>query len=189
MGMRATSDHQSAEQAAVAHLFSARGDELLRLALLLSGSRQLAEDLVQEAFARLWQRWDNLRDPDAGIGYLRVTIVNLARTSYRRRLLELRHQVVLPAVAQPPDSAGRLDVLGALARLPMGKRACVVLRFYADLSEEETARLLGISPGTVKSQTHRALAQLARLLDEPGAHAGAAASQRQASQKQRSVRT
>src|SRR6266511_3090389 len=160
MGMRATSDHQSAEQAAVAHLFSARGDELLRLALLLSGSRQLAEDLVQEEFARLWQRWDNLR-----------------------------HQLVLPAVAQPPDSAGRLDVLGALARLPMGKRACVVLRFYADLSEEETARLLGISPGTVKSQTHRALAQLARLLDEPGAHAGAAASQRQASQKQRSVRT
>src|SRR6266498_247315 len=145
MGMRATSDHQSAEQAAVAHLFSARGDELLRLGLLLSGSRQLAEDLVQVAFARLWQRWDNLRDPDAGIGYLRVTIVNLARTSYRRRLLELRHQVVLPAVAQPPDSAGRLDVLGALARLPLGKRACVVLRFYADLSEEETARLLGIS--------------------------------------------
>jgi len=184
MGMSATSDHQSAEQAAVAQLFSARGDELLRLALLLSGSRPLAEDLVQEAFARLWQHWGNLRDPDAGIGYLRVTIVNLARSSFRRRLLELRHRVVLPAVAEPPDSAGRLDVLGALARLPMGKRACVVLRFYADLSEEETARLLGISPGTVKSQTHRALAQLARLLDEPGAHAGAAASQ-----KQRSVRT
>ena len=176
MGMRFTSDHQSAQQAAVGQLFSVHGDELLRLALLLSGSRPLAEDLVQEAFARLWQRWDNLRDPDAGVGYLRVTIVNLARSSFRRRLLELRHRVALPAAVQPPDSAGRLDVLAALARLPMGKRACVVLRFYADLSEEETARLLGISPGTVKSQTHRALAQLARLLEEAGAQAGTAVS-------------
>jgi RNA polymerase sigma-70 factor (sigma-E family) len=179
MGMRATSDHQSPQQAAVAQLFSVHGDELLRLALLLSGSRQLAEDLVQEAFARLWQRWDNLRDPDAGIGYLRVTIVNLARTSLRRRLLELRHRVPLPGVVEPPDSASKLDVLGALARLPMGKRACLVLRFYADLSEQETARLLGISPGTVKSQTHRALAQLASVLDEAGTRAGMVASQQE----------
>jgi RNA polymerase sigma-70 factor (sigma-E family) len=176
MGMRATSDSHSAHRAAVAELFSLHGDELLRLALLLSGSRQLAEDLVQEAFARLWQHWDNVRDPDAAIGYLRVTVVNLARSSFRRRLLELRHRVALPAVVEPPDAAGRLDVLAALARLPMGKRACLVLRFYADLSEEQTARLLGISPGTVKSQTHRALAQLARLLDGAGARAGTAAS-------------
>jgi RNA polymerase sigma-70 factor (sigma-E family) len=170
--MRATPAQQSVHQAAVGELFRLHGDELLRLALLLCGSRPLAEDLVQEAFARLWQRWGSLRDPDACVGYLRVTVVNLVRTSFRRRLVELRHRVTHPAVVEPPDSAGKLDVLRALARLPLGKRTCLVLRFYADLSEDETARLLGVSLGTVKSQTHRGLAQLAGLLDDTRARGG-----------------
>jgi RNA polymerase sigma-70 factor (sigma-E family) len=161
-------DDQRSGRIAIEALFLAHGDQLLRLAVLLSGDRQVAEELVQEAFARLWHRRDRLRDQGAGIGYLRVTLVNLARSSLRRRLRELRQPERQPAVTDPPDIAGRLDVLRALARLPMRKRACVVLRYFADLSEEETARLLGVSVGTVKSQTHRGLAQLAGLLDERG---------------------
>jgi RNA polymerase sigma-70 factor (sigma-E family) len=163
-------DDQPSGRIAIEALFLAHGDQLLRLAVLLSGDRQLAEELVQEAFARLWHRRDTLRDPEAGIGYLRVTLVNLARSSHRRRLRELRQPERQQGVTvtDPPDIAGRLDVLRALARLPMRKRACVVLRYFADLSEEETARLLGVSVGTVKSQTHRGLAQLAGLLDERG---------------------
>ena len=110
--------------------------------------------------------WPSLHDQAASLGYLRVTLVNLARSSFRRRALELRHRVVPAATVEQPDMAVRVDVLRALARLPMRKRACLVLRFYADLSEMETARLLGVSVGTVKSQTHRGLARLGQLLKD-----------------------
>jgi RNA polymerase sigma-70 factor (sigma-E family) len=160
---------ESARHGAVAALFSAHADDLLRLAVLLVGERGAAEELVQEAFTRLWQRWGSLRDPGASIGYLRVTIVNLARGSFRRRMLRARSSGMVglaPASVDPPDVAERLDLLRALGRLSPRKRACLILRFYSDLTEEETARTLGVAVGTVKSQTHRALAQLARLLPE-----------------------
>lgn len=159
----------------VAHLYAQHAAHLLRLAELLTGDRALAEELVQEAFTRLWQRWGSLRDPAAGVGYLRVTIVNLARGSFRRRMVRARPPGMVglvPASVDPPDVAERLDLLRALGRLSPRKRACLILRFYSDLTEEETARTLGVAVGTVKSQTHRALAQLARLLPETGQAVG-----------------
>jgi RNA polymerase sigma-70 factor (sigma-E family) len=156
----------------VASLFAAHAAGLVRLAEFLVGDRGLAEDLVQEAFVRAWRSWRRLRRQGAALAYVRATVVNLARNSTRRRLLELRHRAgqASPWVVPEPDVGTRLDLERALARLPIGKRACVVLRFYADLSEEETARVLGVSVGTVKSQTHKGLALLARhLTDEQGA--------------------
>jgi len=166
---------RSTAEAAVGHLFAVHSEQLLRMAVLLTGDRQVAEELVQEAFAHLWQRWPSLHDQAASLGYLRVTLVNLARSSFRRRALELRHRVVPAATVGLLDMAVRVDVLRALARLPMRKRACLVLRFYADLSEMETARLLGVSVGTVKSQTHRGLARLGQLLKDSGEAPTAAA--------------
>jgi RNA polymerase sigma-70 factor (sigma-E family) len=152
---------------AVAMLFQAHAQELVRLAVLLTSDRRLAEELVQEAFLGLWRDWGRVRRHDAPLGYLRAVVVNQARTSLRRRLLELRHRVIGPLAPAEPDLAGRLAVREAVARLPMGKRACIALRFYADLTEEETARLLGISVGTVKSQTAKGLTRLAELLGDP----------------------
>jgi RNA polymerase sigma-70 factor (sigma-E family) len=150
----------------VACLFQAHYLELVRLAFLLTSDRELAEDLVQEAFVRVWQRWRRIRRPESAAFYLRTTVVNLARTSLRRRLVEFRYRA--SEVAWPQGvSDSRIDLTRALAKLSSRKRACVVLRYYADLSEEETAHALGISVGTVKSQTSRALRQLERILPEP----------------------
>jgi RNA polymerase sigma-70 factor (sigma-E family) len=148
----------------VAWLFRHRYGELVRLAYLLTSDNALAEELVQEAFVATWRSWDKLRATEAAYGYLRATLVNLARMSLRRRMLELRHRIVRPEPVTEPDPSGELDLARAVAALPMGKRACIVLRYFADLSEEETARLLGVSVGTVKSSTHRALRDLERRL-------------------------
>jgi RNA polymerase sigma-70 factor (sigma-E family) len=149
----------------VAALFAANGAQLVRLAELLTGDRGLAEELVQEAFVRTWRHWRRLRQDGTALPYVRQTVVNLARDSLRRRRLELRHRLAVRAdMAGEADVGGRVDLDRALARLPLRKRACVVLRFYADLSAEETARVLGVSVGTVKSQTHKAVALLATYL-------------------------
>jgi RNA polymerase sigma factor (sigma-70 family) len=122
--------------------------------------------LAQEAFLRLWRRWGGLRDSRAALGYLRATVVNLSRSSLRRRLVELRHQRSVGEEAREPDPTARLDIARALAKLPARKRACVVLRHLVDLSVEETAAVLGISTGSVKSQTHRALRLLEAALSD-----------------------
>ena len=116
-----------------------------------------------------------MRDHHAALGYLRTTVVNLSRSALRRRLLELRHQQTIGHEGHDTDPVDRLDVARALAALPAGKRACVVLRHLVDLSVEETAAVLGISTGSVKSQTHKGLRLLEAALsdrdDQAGAHA------------------
>jgi RNA polymerase sigma-70 factor (sigma-E family) len=141
--------------------------ELVRLAFALTSDWGLAEELAQEAFVRAWRSWANIRDPQSAPAYLRTIVVNLARTSLRRRLRE--HRAWRDAgETRPADPGDSVDLLRALARLPARKRACVVLRFYLDLSEADTAAALGVSVGTVKSQTAKALQRLERLLAEPG---------------------
>jgi len=153
----------------VAALFHAQSTELTRLAYLIVGDWGLAEEVVQEAFLRFWRSSHVLRDANAAPAYVRRTVVNLCRSRIRRRGLERR--VSRDADARPAVEAdGRdLDVANALVRLASGKRACIVLRYYADLTEAETAELLGVSVGTVKSQTSKALRQLAAYLalDDP----------------------
>ena len=139
--------------------------ELVRLAFALTGDWGLAEELGQEAFVRAWRSWGAIRRKQSAPAYLRATVINLARTSLRQRLREIRawRDVAIPRQAEPGISP---DVLCALARLPPRKRACVVLRYYLDLSEADTAAALGISAGTVKSQTARALQRLRPLLSD-----------------------
>lgn len=151
---------------ALSRLFEAHYADLVRLAFYLTGSWAVGEELAQEAFVRLWRRWGGLRDRHAALGYLRATVVNLSRSTVRRRLLELRHQRTIGEEGHDADPVARLDVARALAALPAGKRACVVLRHLVDLSVEETAAVLGISTGSVKSQTHKGLRLLQAALSD-----------------------
>lgn len=147
----------------IAALFRSQYLEMVRVSYLLTSDRELAEDLVQEAFVRVWQRWGRIRRGESVVFYLRSAVVNLSRDSLRRRLIERRHRAVEEGT--PPASPdSQIDLARALRRLPSGKRACVVLRYYVDLSEEETARVLGVTVGTVKSQTFKALRQLQETL-------------------------
>jgi RNA polymerase sigma-70 factor (sigma-E family) len=152
---------------ALALLYERHYAELVRLAFALTSDWGLAEDLAQEAFVRVWRSWGNIRDPQSAPAYLRTTVANLARRSLRRRLQERRAWYGARDLRSADPGEG-VDLLRALARLPARKRACVVLRFYLDLSEADTAAALGLSVGTVKSQTAKALRKLEQLLAEPG---------------------
>jgi RNA polymerase sigma-70 factor (sigma-E family) len=142
---------------------------LLRFAYLLCGDHHRAEDAVAEALARTWPRWRSggIDDPKA---YVRRAIVNELRGRARRAGVRRRHddrRVVEPAVAVLDHDAVQRDLVHeALLQLPLRQRAAVVLRFYEDRSEQQTADLLGVSPGTVKTHVHRALEQLRTLLEE-----------------------
>jgi RNA polymerase sigma-70 factor (sigma-E family) len=152
---------------ALALLYERHYAELVRLAFALTSDWDLAEELAQDAFVRVWRSWGNIRDQQSAPAYLRTTVINLARGSLRRRLQERRAwRDASDQRSADPDAS--IDLLYALTRLPARKRACVVLRFYLDLSEADTAAALGVSVGTVKSQTAKALRQLQRLLAEPG---------------------
>jgi RNA polymerase sigma-70 factor (sigma-E family) len=159
-------DARPGRDEALSRLFEAHYADTVRLAFYLTGSWPVGEDLAQEAFVRLWRRWGGLRDHHAALGYLRTTVVNLSRSALRRRLLELRHQQTSSQEEHEVDPVARLDIARALAGLPAGKRACVVLRHLVDLSVEETAAVLGISTGSVKSQTHKGLRLLAAALSD-----------------------
>jgi RNA polymerase sigma-70 factor (sigma-E family) len=142
--------------------------ELSRLAFLLTGNADAADDLAADALLALWHRWDRLRRADHPVAYARGVVANLARNRVRRAIRERGRIVLLGAGRSErtdgPDVAAGLDVRAALAQLPFRKRACVVLRHALDLSEADTARALGTSVGTVKSQTSKGMAELRRLL-------------------------
>lgn len=155
---------------------AARGGALWRTAWLLTGDAQRAEDLVQAALAKCWPRWADLRSEHGPDAYVRRAMLT-TYTDWRRRRWtgEVPSDVVPEPTAGAPGSTVvdvdlRHDVLRALAALPRGQRAVVVLRFYDDLTEAATAEALGISVGTVKSQTARAMATLrtSGLLTRPG---------------------
>jgi RNA polymerase sigma-70 factor (sigma-E family) len=139
---------------------------LVRLAYLVVGDRNLAEELAQDAFIRVWRSWDRILREESAAAYLRATVVNLARNSLRRRILEARHRAARDERPPPGEPLERLDFVRAVLMLPPRQRACVALRYYEDLTEAETARILGISAGTVKSQTHKALRRLHELLGD-----------------------
>jgi RNA polymerase sigma-70 factor (sigma-E family) len=140
---------------------ASRGRALWRSAWLLTGDDQRAEDLVQAALVKCWRRWDRIALDGSVEGYVRRAMVSTFTDWRRRRWTGEVPTAVMPdRGAADPDVAMRHDVLTALARLPRGQRAVIVLRFYDDLTEAQTAELLGVSVGTVKSQTARALKAL-----------------------------
>lgn len=152
----------------------ARSERLLRTAYLLTRDHALAEDLLQTALAKAWSSWHRIEaDPES---YVRRIIVNTFATWWRRRwngelpTEELPEPGGRDPVPGGPDVATSTDLWAAVGRLPKRQRAVIVLRFYEDLSEADTAKLLGVSGGTIKSQTAKALAKLRidpSILDRP----------------------
>lgn len=140
---------------------ASRGRDLWRTAWLLTGDAHKAEDLVQTALMKCWRRWSSISNDGAVEAYVRRTMVTTYTDWWRRRWNGERPTERLPErVHQDADTGLRHDTLAALAALPRGQRAVLVLRFYEDLTEAQTAEALGISVGTVKSQTSRALSAL-----------------------------
>lgn len=144
-------------------LYVARAPALRRTAFLLCGSWHQGEDLVQVAFSKLFASWGRARHPEA---YLRQVLVRTWVDETRRPHRRERLTAQLPDVAASPgDCLEDRDLLRtALAAVPPRQRACLVLRFYEDLSVAETAFVLGCTEGTVKSQTSRGLDALRLVL-------------------------
>lgn len=133
---------------------------LFRLAYLLTADRWLAEDLAQDAFVKAGRRLTELGEDEWG-PYLRTVVMNLWRRNVRRRFMELRSRTVRePDSVTLPGPEERDEIWGLLLKLPPRQRACLVLRYYEDISDHEIAHVLGCSIGTVKSQSSRALAKL-----------------------------
>jgi RNA polymerase sigma-70 factor (sigma-E family) len=149
----------------IAELYARHVPAGMRLAFLLTGNRQQAEDLVQEAFIRCVGRFRHLRVPDAFEAYLRRSIVNLYTSGLRRRRLERawlarEGTAVARRTTSMPDVGAREDLWRRLLALPARQRAVLVLRYYEDLSERDTAEVLGCSVAAVKSLTSRGTAAL-----------------------------
>jgi RNA polymerase sigma-70 factor (sigma-E family) len=158
---------------AVSALYEAHAVGLIRLAVVMLGDRPAAEDVVQEAFCGLYRRWGQLDDPGNAQRYVRSAVLNGCRSALRRLRRESRSarpdeslETSESAEALALVNAEHRAVLSALRRLPARQREALVLRFYLDLPEPEIARSMGVSPGTVKSTTSRALAALGRLVQE-----------------------
>jgi RNA polymerase sigma-70 factor (sigma-E family) len=154
---------ESAEEGRLGGLYRQHAPDATRLAYLLTGDRALAEDLVQEAFVRMFGRFRDLRNPDAFGAYLRKTVVNLSRSHFRRIKVErayLAREAGAPAPAGGPDVGAREEMWQALLRLPERQRTAIVLRYYEDLSEVQTADAMRCPTGTVKSLVFRGIERL-----------------------------
>ena len=156
---------------AVTRLFATQYRPLVRLATLLLRDPGQAEELTQDAFVALHQKWGRLRDPERAVAYLRQTVANRARSALRhrgvvdrflRRATEPDHMPSAEAGALAAH--GDTDLLAAIRALPARQREALVLRYYLDLSEAQTAEVMGLSAGAVKSHMSRAMHALRRDL-------------------------
>lgn len=153
------SDRESFEE-----YVAARRGALLRTAYLLTGHHQDAEDLVQAALLKVVPKWGRIAgDPEP---YVRKVLVHENVSRWRRRRWRELHTDRLPESPVEGPGADRVALQQALARLAPRQRAVIVLRYYEDLTESETARVLGVSAGTVKSQARDALARLRDLVPD-----------------------
>ncbi len=160
LGMAGEETH---ERSRLGELYVRHAPDGIRLAYLMTGDRALAEDLVQEAFARLVGRLQHIRFPDAFGPYLRRTIINLSRSHLRHRKVERSYVEKLVRTPEHPTTPNDdLDRMmhEALLKLPQRQRAAMVLRFYEDLSDVQTAQILRCSAGTVRSLVSRGMKTL-----------------------------
>jgi RNA polymerase sigma factor (sigma-70 family) len=175
----------------VTALYQAHALSLARLALVMLGDRSAAEDVVQDAFLGLYRRWDRLADPAVAQSYLRTSVLNGCRTALRTRPRHGvladggdAHEAAAAGSSHAPPQSRSLSlslslesaeatvvhheehraVLAAIRRLPARQREALVLRYYLDLTEEQTADAMQVSRGTVKSATSRAIAAVGRML-------------------------
>jgi RNA polymerase sigma-70 factor (sigma-E family) len=158
------------DEAAFVEFAQASRDRLRRTAYLLCGDWDQASDLVQEGLVRVYVRWPRLVRHGGELAYARKAVVSAFLDHKRRRSSTERPQETDPTTASGEDVATavttRAALMSALADLPPRQRACVVLRYFEDLSVADTAALLGCTEGTVKSQTSRALFSLRSMFED-----------------------
>jgi RNA polymerase sigma-70 factor (sigma-E family) len=143
--------------------FDRYADEMVSLSRLITGSVELAEEVVQDSFAIMYQRWDTVRDP---LSYARSTVVNRSRSQVRRMIVGREKLRSLPPIGDlPAPDEPDLMLRQALASLTDRQRAAVVLRYWADMSETQIAAELGCRNGTVKSLLARSLQHLRKVVD------------------------
>ncbi|MCA1726118.1 MAG: SigE family RNA polymerase sigma factor [Actinobacteria bacterium] len=153
---------RESEGGRLGELYERHAPDAVRLAYLLTGNRALAEDLVQEAFVRMFGRFRDLRSADAFPWYLRRTVVNLANSHFRHAKVErtyVEREGRMPDT-WAPEIGSRQEMWESLQRLPERQRAAIVLRYYEDMSEAQTAEVLGCRLGTVKSLVSRGIESL-----------------------------
>jgi RNA polymerase sigma-70 factor (sigma-E family) len=154
------------EKATSAELYRQHAPQALRLAYLLTSDRDAAHDLIQDAFIKVLGRVRTLREPSAFDAYLRRTIVNLSRSRFRRLALERRYAgEQTEGLTQEHPHEEREEIRRALATLPERQRAAIVLRYYEDLSEQQTADAMHTSVAAVKSLAQRAMRALREQLE------------------------
>jgi RNA polymerase sigma-70 factor (sigma-E family) len=165
---------EDAAAAAVTALYDAHAVSMIRIAVIMLGDRAAAEDVVQDAFFGIYRRWDKLSDQANAETYVRSAVLNGCRDTFKRQARRDRRD---RAAARSWEAVGSAEaaaligeehrrILAGVRRLPDRQREALVCRFYLEMSEEATARAMGISRGTVKSATSRAVAALGRMLKE-----------------------
>jgi RNA polymerase sigma-70 factor (sigma-E family) len=157
------------DEAAYTEVVAARAHALRRTAYLMCGDWHQAEDLTQTVLIKLYRVWDRVQRQDALDGYLRKALIHACIDAKRRKHRRESPYEELPEQAGPsePGYEERDALIRALSSVAPGQRAVLVLRYWEDLSVEETAGILGLSPGTVKSQAARGLAVLRGVLARP----------------------
>jgi RNA polymerase sigma-70 factor (sigma-E family) len=159
----------------VTGLYAAHAVGLIRLGFVMLGDRGAAEDVVQDAFLGLYRNWDRLDDRANALTYVRSSVLNGCRAALRNQARRDRRDRAAAREGWPPPGSAEAavllseehqEVLSAVRKLAHRKREVLMLRYYLGLSAEETARVMGISTGTVKSATSRAIAALGRTLKE-----------------------
>ena len=171
-------DHATAEPAladdqAVAQLYARHYQPLARLATLLVRDAATAEDVVQDAFVAMRGAWPRLRDADNALAYLRQAVVNRSRSVLRHRTVTSKNPPEAPpdtpgAEHGAPDLLDRPGAVAALRGLPERQREAIILRYYADLPEDQIAAAMRISRGAVRSHTARGLSALGAALGQAG---------------------
>lgn len=156
----------------LAALYEREAGALVGLLFVYCRDRCMAEEVVQEAFLRLRSSLSRVHDRTRAASYVRSIAFNLARSGFRHQAVVARHGEAPPGRADSPEDVYVLRedqqaVVAALGRLSDKQRACLVLRYYEDLSEREIAETLAMSPNSVKTHVRRGMASLARLLGEP----------------------
>jgi len=156
--------------AAVSELYQATAIGLIRLAYVILGDRQAAEDVVQDAFCNLFLRWDRLSHVQGAEYYVRVAVLNACRSVLRHRAVRGRrvlYELPAPSVeAAVLGSEERDELIRAVDKLPRRQRETLILSYYLDLPDDEIATLMGVGMSSVRSARHRALETLARNLKE-----------------------
>jgi RNA polymerase sigma-70 factor (sigma-E family) len=152
-------------------VYEAHWMRLVGLARMLLDDPAVAEDTVQEAFARTWAAWDRVRTPDDPLPYIRQTVINLSRGDLRRRGVARRSPVDRAVPADDASvavlaSESRSELAAAIRSLPRRQRECIALRYELDCTQAQIADELGISQGSVKAHLHRAMQALASTMKE-----------------------